>query len=92
MNFILDGNKEENERKLDMIRYEALKLKFIEDTSTVILVNFTNDAFYADFVSLINICIEDKHKHYHLLNDKFVIFEEKPKRKVKENKIYPVYS
>lgn len=90
MNFILDSNKEENKRKLDVIRYEALKLKFIQDTSTVIFVNFNNDAFYGDFVSLINICIADNHKHYHLLNNKFAIFGEKPKSKVKEKKIYPV--
>lgn len=60
--FVLDDNKENNKRKLAVIRYEALKLKYTEDTATVILINLTDSTSYGDFVSIVDMCIIDDHK------------------------------
>ena len=91
MNFILDRDTAENKRKFPMIQYEALKLKFTRDTSTVIVIKFTNDTFYGDILRLVNICVSDKHSRYGIWNDKFVIFGEWPKVKPIENEISLLY-
>jgi len=80
--FTLDNNKKDNEIKMEMIRYEALKLKYTEDSSTVILINLTDSIRYGDFVSIADMCEADGHKRYAYWDNKFVIFGELPKRKI----------
>jgi len=82
--FTLDNNKKDNERKMEMIRYEALKLKYTEDPSTVILINLTDSIRYGDFISIVDMCVADGHKRYAYWDNKFVIFEDLPKRKIKQ--------
>ena len=55
------------------------KLKFVfdkQDTSTVILINFTDSITYGDFVSILDMCIADDHKRYASWDNKFVIWGE----------------
>ena len=82
--FVLDENKMDNKIKMEMIRYEALKLKYTEDTSTVILINLTDSIRYGDFISIVDMCVADGHKRYAYWDNKFVIFEDLPKRKIKQ--------
>ncbi len=82
--FALDDNIETNKTKLAIIRYEALKLKYTEDTSTVVLINLSDSITYGTFVSILDICINDDHKRYASWDNKFVIFGERPKVTIKD--------
>ena len=88
--FTLDNNKQDNERKMEMIRYEALKLKYTEDTSKVILINLTDSIRYGDFISIIDMCEADGHKRYAYWDNKFVIFGKLPKRKIIQTDTIPL--
>jgi hypothetical protein len=90
--FTLDNNKEENKSKMEMIQYEALKLKYTEDTSNVILINLTDSIIYGDFVSIVDMCEADGHKLYASWDNKFVIFEEWPKKETKNTDTIALFS
>lgn len=79
--FTLDNNEKDNKRKMEMIRYESLKLKYTEDTSTVVLVDLTDSITYGNFMSIVDMCVEDGHKRYAWWDNKFVIFGEWPEKK-----------
>src|SRR4030095_5193842 len=79
--FMLDENKEGNYLKMQMIRYEALKLKYTEDTSTVVLLTLSDSISYGEYVSLLDMCNYDGHKRFASWDNKFVIFGEWPKVK-----------
>jgi hypothetical protein len=79
--FTLDNNEKDNKRKMEMIRYESLKLKYTTDTSTVVLVDLTDSITYGNFMSIVDICVEDGHKRYASWDNKFVIFGEWPEVK-----------
>jgi len=82
INFILNEKGAVNKKKMNVIRQEALKLKYTNDTSTVILISLTDSMLYSDFFGLINICKEDNHRTFTLWKKKFVIFgEELPRKK-----------
>ena len=83
--FTLDNNEKDNSRKMEMIQYESLKLKYTEDTSTVVLIDLTDGITYGNFISLFNMCIEDGHKRYAWWDNKFVIFGEWPEVKKANN-------
>lgn len=79
--FTLDNNENDNKRKMEMIRYESLKLKYTTDTSTVVLVDLTDSITYGNFMSIVDMCVEDGHKRYASWDNKFVIFGEWPEKK-----------
>ncbi len=79
--FTLDNNEKDNERKMEVIQYESLKLKYTEDTTAVVLINLTDSVRYGDFVSIADMCEADGHKRYAYWDNKFVIFGEWPKKK-----------
>ena len=79
--FTLDYNKKENKRKMEMIRYESLKLKYTEDTATVVVINLSDSITYGDFISIFDMCVADGHKRYGSWDDRFVIFGEWPEKK-----------
>ena len=81
--FTLDDDKFTNKKKISLIRYEARKLKFTNDSSAVILITLTNDVTYGEFASLLDICQMDDHKRFAAFDDKFVIFGNVPPTKVK---------
>ena len=79
--FTLDSNEKDNKRKMEMIQYESLKLKYTEDTSTVVLIDLTDGITYGNFASILNMCVADGHKRYAWWDNKFVIFGEWPEVK-----------
>jgi biopolymer transport protein ExbD len=74
----LDADEKTNERKFELIKYEARKLKYTQDTSTVLRIRFTNDITYGTLVRLINLCYAEGHKRFVLLKNSFVIYGEYP--------------
>lgn len=76
--FKLDEDRITNLKKIKLIRSEALKLKFQNDTSTVIVAALTDSTNYETIVQLLNICQLDKHKRFALLEKSFIIFGEGP--------------
>jgi hypothetical protein len=70
----LNGDGELNAKKLELIKYEARKLKYTKDTNTVIEVTLTTETKYKEFINLLYICNEDKHKRFVLVKNRFVIF------------------
>jgi hypothetical protein len=84
--FTLNENGEENKIKMSVIRYEALKLKYTMDTSTVILITLSDSISYGEVISLYDLCEYDKHKRYASWDNKFVIFCEWPEKKKIESK------
>ena len=74
----LDNNHEQNQKKLELIRHEARKIKYYNDVSTVIKVSFSNESTYGEVVGLLNIMISDEHKWYGLIGNDFYIFNEVP--------------
>jgi hypothetical protein len=77
---ILDENEADNRKKFDLIKYEARKLKYTHDTSTVLRIRFTEKMNYGELIQLIRLCYEDGHKRFVLLNKSFVIWGERPAR------------
>jgi hypothetical protein len=74
----LDADEKNNQKKFELIKYEAGKLKYTQDTSTVLRIKFTNDINYRTLVRLIDLCYTDQHKRFVLLKNSFVIFGEYP--------------
>jgi len=83
--FALNEDNEENKTKMEVIRYEALKLKYTGDTSTVILITLSDSISYGEFVSLVNMCVNDKHTRFASWDNKFVIFIETPRNKIEKS-------
>jgi len=81
LQFTLNENGEESKIKMGVIRYEALKLKYTMDTSTVILITLSDSISYGEVISLYDLCEYDKHKRYASWDNKFVIFGEWPEKK-----------
>jgi hypothetical protein len=86
---ILDGDKLTNLKKLDLIRYEARKLKYSCDTSSIILLNFTDEFSYGDFIKLLDQCKQDSIRRYSILGNGFVIFGEAPPKKAEIKYAHP---
>jgi hypothetical protein len=78
INFLLDDDLLTNKKKLDIIQFEARKLKYTFDTSPVIVVRLSGNTSYGEFVRLINICLLDSIRRYATWNNYFVIFGEYP--------------
>jgi len=78
LKFLIDENREENNKKMKIIQYEALKLKYTNDTSMVILITLSENSRYVDLINLINLCKYDKHRIYTFWGNKFAIFGDNP--------------
>lgn len=88
----LDGDRSTNQKKLELVKYEARKLKYTEDTTTVIRINLTNETTYGEFIQLVKLCNNDKHKRYALLKRSFIIFGEyRPEKPDTTKRIQPIY-
>jgi hypothetical protein len=100
LNFLLTGDHLTNQKKIETIRYEARRLKYTLDRSTVIVIAFTEDLYYADFVRLLDICLVDSLKRYATWDKYFVILEQLPIRRKSRYEydgvlvccdVYPIY-
>lgn len=74
----LNGNFFTTQKKIDLIQYEARKLKYTKDTFTVLDISLTNETNYGELLQLIKICYEDNHKMFALVKNRFIIFGEYP--------------
>ena len=83
--FTLDNNEKDNKRKMEMIQYEALKLKYTQDTATVVVIILSDSITYGDFISIFDMCLADGHNRYASWDDKFVIFGEWPQKKIEKS-------
>jgi hypothetical protein len=74
----LNGDQITNQKKLELIRFEARKLKFSFDTTSIIWVKFTGDLPYSDFIRLLEICRIDSIRRYAVWDRNCIIFGEYP--------------
>jgi hypothetical protein len=72
--FWLDDDHGINQKKIDFIRFEARKLKYTLDTSSVIFIEFTDDLLYEELFRIYDNCITDKIQRFATWDDYFVIF------------------
>jgi hypothetical protein len=86
----LNGDQETNQKKMELIRYEARKLKYTKDTMTVLNISLTNEIIYGDIVKLLDLCYADKHKRFVLLKKSFIIFGEYSERRKDTTKQIPM--
>lgn len=74
LSFTLDSNIFLNRKKMEVIRYESLKIKAMEDSNTIIRVSFENKTPLRFLYWMLDICEKDRHRSYTLLPNKFIIF------------------
>lgn len=86
----LNEDRIANQKKIDLIIYEARKLKYTKDTSTVIDINFTTVTTFREIMQLIEICYTDNHKRFALLNKRLIIYGEYPLRKMDTTRNIPL--
>jgi hypothetical protein len=86
--YTLTGDAED-QRKIDMVGYEALKIKYTTDSNAVIKIHFEEQTTYGEFAQLVDIMNRDKHQRYVFFNDNFYIFGGMPEKPKKENIIQP---
>lgn len=72
--FELDDDPETNQKKMEMIRHEARKLKYTEDTTAVIWVSLSQYINYGNFIELLNLCYADDHRRFVLIRNVFIIY------------------
>ena len=78
LKFELAGDITTNQKKIELIRYEARKLKYTFDTTTVISVNLSDELNYCDFVKVLDNCISDNIQRFATWDNNFIIFGEYP--------------
>lgn len=78
----------ENQKKLDLIRFEARRMKYTKDTNQVIRVFIPDSSKYGTFLRLLYIMNEDQQKYYFEYRNWFYILGEisfkRPEEKIKE--------
>ncbi len=89
--FILDSNERTNSEKISIIRQEALKLKYTNDTSAVVITTFTDNAPYSVFIKLLDIANADQHKSFFLFKNEFFIYHQVPRQQKKSLTDIPMF-
>lgn len=74
LQFTLDGDNNVNWKKMAFIRYECQRIKFTEDSNTVVSIYFEKEMELQFLKVLLQICEEDRHWSYSLLPNEFIIF------------------
>jgi hypothetical protein len=91
---VLNDHPSEIIKRLDFIRLEARRLKYTNDTNTVIKVFIPDSSKYGTFLSLLQMVNEDGHKRYFEYQNFFYIFGEAPetsKRIESLDDVKPIY-
>jgi hypothetical protein len=86
---ILTTDVNENQKKLDFIRFEAKRLKYTNDTNQILKVFIPDCSKYGTFLSLLLMMNEDQHKKYFEYQNWFYIFGEASFKEVKTVKEIP---
>ncbi|SFQ19868.1 hypothetical protein SAMN05444277_106234 [Parafilimonas terrae] len=71
----LTGIPAEDIKRFDLVKYESRKIEYTHDTMNIIKVHFNENCTYGQFVNLVNIMVEDKHKRYMYYKDDFYIIK-----------------
>jgi hypothetical protein len=64
----------ENEKKIEVIKYEARKLKYTNDTNKVLEIEITKGVSYKYIIQLFSICFSDHHKRFAMVENRFIIW------------------
>lgn len=98
INLSLLGDREEDDKRMGFIRFKARELLFTNDTTQYIKISLSSTLTYSQFMNLIRMVNEDKHKRYMLYKDNFYIFSDpspSPHEKKVDNEgetgIEPIY-
>lgn len=81
VNIALDGDTSTDNKKIELIRYEARRLQFTNDTNIAICVTLSADITYGKLVSLLNMMLVEKIDRYVLLKNNFIILGAAPEVK-----------
>ena len=84
----LTGDYSEDYKRFSFIRSETQRLKYSNDTTTIMQVHFTNENSYGQFVYLISFLLEDHQKRYALVQNDLYIFGEKNNKTHSEASIH----
>ena len=74
----LTAEKNEDEKRLNFVQLEARRLKYTNDTNSVIKVFIPDSCKYGTFLELLYMMNEDQHKRYFEYQNWFYIFGEPP--------------
>ena len=77
----LDNNPVLNQKRFDVITYEARKMKVTLDSSTVIIINFTPDMPFSEFLKIVRVCQNEMLWTYVPVKRGFIITGLYPVRK-----------
>ncbi len=69
----LDGNTALNQKKFEMLIYETRKMKYTLDSSMVIIIDFTNDMPYCEFLKIVRLCNDEMMYTYVPVKKAFII-------------------
>jgi hypothetical protein len=69
----LDGNTELNRKKFDILLYETRKMRYTLDSSMVIIIDFTNDTPYGEFLKIVRLCNDEMMYTYAPVKKAFII-------------------
>ncbi|WP_153800227.1 hypothetical protein [Foetidibacter luteolus] len=74
----LTGEIKEDDKIFEIIQLEARRLMYTRDTTHIIKVRFCDENTYGQFIQLVNMMVEDRHKRYAFINDDFYILGGNP--------------
>lgn len=74
----LDTDPVTNMKKLEVLRYEIRKGKYLDEENIAFIVLLRPDIHYRELLQVIRICMQEKIKRYSLLKDEFVIIPADP--------------
>jgi len=69
----LDGNTALNQKKFDVLIYETRKMKYTLDSSMVIIIDFTNETPYGEFLKIVRLCNDEMMFTYAPVKKAFII-------------------
>jgi hypothetical protein len=76
--YYLDSNHELNNLKFDFIRWEALHLKYTNDTNSVVVIHLGEGLTYREFAKLLDMMVIDDHGRYFEWKNVFYILGKEP--------------
>lgn len=69
----LDGNTALNQKKFDVLIYETRKMKYTLDSTMVIIIDFTIDTPYGEFLKIVRLCNDEMMFTYAPVKRAFII-------------------
>ncbi|MCW3109335.1 MAG: hypothetical protein JWQ09_3841 [Segetibacter sp.] len=73
LNIDFDENHDLTKQKLFVIQTDAQRLEYYNDTTTAIVVHFSEEVDYGEFVQLVNILYKSRISRYAWVDDSMII-------------------